>query len=314
MPAKGVVMAIEYVKPPLTFQQQLDSLNRRGLFIDDDASALEQLSSISYYRLSAYWYPFRLRNSSGQVEYNFNLGSRFSDVVALYEFDRRLRLLVMDALERVEVAVRTRMTYHFGHTYGAFGHTDPINFHPSFNHFSWLSKLELEVERSSDEFIRHYQNKYTGFPSIPVWMLTEVMSFGSLSFFYKGLRNDTKNGVEDKKAVSIYFSLHHKRLGDWLHTLTYIRNICAHHSRLWNRELAIRPDRAKEPEWKPPLAPRQDRIFYVLLMLRYLLRPLSCSDEWASEVTGLLEPIASHENHRIAMGMPGDWKNHPVWK
>ena len=111
-----------------------------------------------------------------------------------------------------------------------FGHTDHTNFHRNIDHKNWLAKLENETQHSSDEFIHQYQKTYTGFPTVSIWMLTEVMSFGSLSFFYKGLRNDAKSGVQDKSAVAQYFNLHHKRLGDWLHILTHIRNLCAHHS------------------------------------------------------------------------------------
>lgn len=310
----GPSMPENYQKPALTFSQQLSLLQQRGLVVSDKASALRQLSAISYYRLSAYWYPFRQRDGTGNILSNFVPDTEFNRITNLYEFDRKLRLLVMDALERVEVAVRTQITYHFGHTYGAFGHTDPGNFHAQFKHAVWLSKLEDETSRSSDEFIRHYQSKYDGFPRIPVWMLTEVMSFGALSFFYKGLRNDRRAGIEDKKLIADYFQIHHKRLGDWLHTLTYVRNVCAHHSRLWNRELAIRPDNSKLPEWRAPWTPRNDRIFYILLILRHLLRASGNGDEWACAVSQLMEPFADCDAQRCAMGMPENWKEHPVWK
>lgn len=306
-------MATPYGKQALTFQQQLAHLKGRGLLVDDEPEALRQLACISYYRLSGYWYPFRLRTPQGQVTSNLVPGTSFEQIIELYEFDRRLRSLVLDAIERVEIAVRTRITYHFGHTYGPFGHTDPTNFHRNFDHKNWLAKLENETQRSSDEFIRHYKKTYTGFPTVPIWMLTEVMSFGSLSFFYKGLRNDAKSGVQDKSAVAQYFNLHHKRLGDWLHILTYIRNVCAHHSRLWNRELAIRPDKSKDPNWLPPLTPRNDRIFYILLMLRHLQRCSGNGDAWAAEVMSLLDQYACDAKNRAAMGMPNNWKAHPVW-
>ncbi|KXJ47346.1 MULTISPECIES: Abi family protein [Gammaproteobacteria] len=301
-------MPEQYKKPALTFEQQLSHLQNRGLVINDQADALLKLSAISYYRLSGYWFPFRLRDKNGQPENHFIAGTGFDQVLELYEFDRHLRALVMDAIERVEVAVRTRITYHMGHTYGAFGHTVAANFHPKFDHFNWLKKLEMEASRSSDQFVRHYKERYNGFPTLPVWMLTEVMSFGALSFFYKGLKNP------DKRAVAAYFNLHPKRLGDWLHTLTYVRNVCAHHSRLWNRELAIRPDKAKEPEWQPPVTPRNDRPFYILLMLRYLLRQSGNGDEWAVQIDRLLTPITQTNTYRLAMGIPEDWKDHPLWK
>lgn len=307
-------MPEQYSKPALSFRQQLEHLVNHGLVVENTLEALQILSSVSYYRLSGYWYPFRLRDEHGAVGSDFVQNTNFMQVVELYEFDRRLRSLVLEALERIEIAVRTRITYHMGHRYGAFAHADPSNFHTGFDHAKWLKKLEDETQRSSDQFIRHYKSKYEGFPCIPVWMLTEVISFGALSFLYTGLRNDQKSGIEDKKAISDCFSLHYKRFGDWLHTLTYIRNICAHHSRLWNRELAIRPDKVKQTEWVPPLTPRNDRIFYILLMLRYLLRQSGSEGNWATEITILLEPIASNEVYRKSMGMPENWKEHPLWK
>ena len=120
-----------YQKSALTFNDQLALLQARGLIINNPAHALTQLSTISYYRLSAYWYPFRLRDEHGKVTNDFVKGASFDDVISLYEFDRQLRSLVMDAIERVEVYIRTLITYHLGHTYGAFGHTAPAISIPS---------------------------------------------------------------------------------------------------------------------------------------------------------------------------------------
>jgi abortive infection bacteriophage resistance protein len=314
MPVGGVAVPDQYRKQALTFRQQLDLLTSRGLQVGNDSEALRQLASISYYRLSGYWYPFRVRTRQDQITDYLAPGTAFEHIVFLYEFDRRLRSLVLDAIERVEIAVRTQITYCFGHTYGAFGHTDSANFHPNFRHADWLAKLEDETRRSSDEFIRHYKNKYDGFPTVPIWMLTEVISFGALSFFYKGLRNDLKAGIRDKSDIADYFNLHHKQLGDWLHTLTYVRNVCAHHSRLWNRKLAIRPDKSKDPTWLPPITPRNDRIFYILLMLRHLQKCSGNGDNWAREVANLLEPMAADGYYRNAMGIPADWKEHSIWR
>ncbi len=300
-------MLTPYCKPALSFADQLQLLESRGLHVPDPALAHHQLSSISYYRLSAYWYPFLERDAAGQVTNKFEAGTRFGHAVQLYELDRHLRLLVMDAIERVEVHVRTLLTYHLGHQYGPFGHTDPANFHPGFKHAKWLSKLEGEARQSKDAFVEHFKRTYTGFPTLPIWMATELMSLGSLSFCYTGLKND------DKKQIAGQLGIHHKRLKDWLHTLTYVRNICAHHNRLWNRELAIKPERVRDPDWNPPITPRHDRLFYVLLMLRVLLRSNRNGDDWALRCSELLAPFAAEERFRIAMGMPSDWITHPLW-
>ncbi|HSX91371.1 MAG TPA: Abi family protein [Hydrogenophaga sp.] len=296
-----------YAKPARSFADQLAILQAKGMHIGDVPAAEARLASISYYRLSAYWYPFRSREANGQVTSQFEPGTSLDAVLELYEFDRALRLLVMDALERVEVAVRTCVTHHLGMAYGPFGHEDARNFHPGFDHGGWLQKMRAETTQSSDAFVAHFRTNYAGFPVLPIWMGTELISMGSLSRLYKGMRSP------DKQAVAGEFHIHARRLQDWLHVLTYIRNVCAHHSRLWNRELAIRPQAMSEPEWKSPRLPRVDRVYCVLLMLRYLLDQSGNGVGWRKACTALLEPVAANDRWRTAMGMPVDWQHHPYW-
>lgn len=300
-------MTRAYNKPPLTFDDQLNLLIGRGLSTSDRDKAKHNLECISYYRLSAYWYPFRVRDGSGKITDQIRPGTTFEKVLELYEFDRQLRLLIIDAIDRVEISIRTQLTYRLAHQYGAFAHIDPKNFHPRFNHTKWLNDIQPEILRSREEFIRHYQREYSGFPTIPIWMLTEVMTLGSLSKLYEGLNN------EDKKPIAQYFGVHHKALADWLHTLTYIRNICAHHGRLWNRELSIKPERPNHVNWQAPITPANDRIYFVLLMLRHLLRQIAQGDRWHIFCDSLIDPIAANPFWRNAMGMPDNWKSHPIW-
>lgn len=306
-PIEETFMTEPYLKQALTVEAQVEKLVSRGLIIADAEAAAIKLSCISYYRLSAYSFPFRIRTAQDGVTNQLIAGTTFEQVLALYDFDRALRLLVMDAIERIEIAVRTQLTYHFSLKYGPFGHQEARNFHAKFEHAVWLDNIQSEVTRSSDEFINHYREKYDNFPVLPLWMLTEVMSLGSLSRVYRGLVPD------DKRAISNHFGLHHKRLSDWLHTLTYVRNVCAHHSRLWNRELAIRPDQTREPEWSRPITPRNDRVFYVLLMLKHFLNAAGNAADWTAEVNHILTPLAINRQWRAAMGVPDDWINHPIW-
>ena len=301
-------MLENYTKPALTFNEQLQKLKNRGLLIDSDELALFHLRTINYYRLSAYWYPFRKIDQDSVISDDFEEGTHLKDVIELYEFDRRLRLHVMDAIERVEVYTRALFAGAIGHKYGAFGHTKATNFYPGFDHDSWLAKLDLVVIEAKEAFVTHYKSKYRGFPALPIWMLTELMSLGSLSHGYKGLKN------LDQRIISNQLELHYELLASWLHTLTYVRNICSHHGRLWNRELAIRPRQKKGKYWEFPARLSNDRIFYVLLILRYLLRNVHACDEWKEQMNNLLEPVARYEKWREAMGMPEDWANHPVWQ
>jgi len=301
------VCKLPYLKEPITYDEQLDKLIDRGLAVSNRSRALKELRHISYYRLSGYWFPFRTRNAEGDATDKFEEAASFEKALELYEFDRHLRLLVIDAIERVEVAVRTRLVYHLSHKYGAFGYLDSSKFHPRFDHAKWLGSLEEEVKRSKEEFISHYFKRYSD-THLPIWMITEVMSLGSLSILYRGMVND------DKRAVSATFHVHFRRLEDWLHMLTYIRNLCAHHSRLWNRELAIKPrQRMSEREWKAPITSRNDRVFYVLLILRQMLKESENGQHWQQRCEELLDPVCENRRWRAAMGVPEEWMDHPLW-
>lgn len=297
-----------YKKPALTFAQQVEKMTSRGSIISSREEAISRLSCISYYRLSGYSFPFRKRNDKGEITSEFVEATTWEMIMSLYELDQKLRILVLQAIEKIEVAIRTQVTYHLSHKYGPFGHNDSGNFHPQFGHADWLEDIKKESQRSNDEFIRHYQREYAGFPKLPIWMLTEVMSLGKLSRLYRGLLND------DKKVIAKHFKLPYKRLSEWLHILTYVRNVCAHHSRLWNRELSIRPERINETDWLPPVTPRNDRVFFVLLMLRYLLISTGDAVKWTKSMTQLLAPFAEDRKWRAAMGIPANWQIHPLWQ
>jgi len=295
-------MPVPYTKPPLTFDQQLDILTDRGLNILDRPTALATLSCISYYRFSAYCLPYK------DAHDRFHEGATWDQVLTLYEFDRRLRVLIIDALERVEVAIRTAITYTLAHAYGAFGHHDPGNFRPEFRHAEWLGKLEAEIMKSHETFIQHYRQKYNGYPRLPIWMESEVMSFGSLSRLFEGM-NDV-----DQKQVGQRYGLPHLVLRSWLRSLNFIRNVCAHHSRLWNRELSVAPLMPKAKHgWNPQEIPNRKRFFAILIILRHLLDGQGLGDAWQVSVTRLIEPIAETDRFRHAMGLPGNWQTHRRW-
>lgn len=300
---------VPFEKPAVSYEKQLKKLSSRGMEfsnITDDA-ALQLLSSIGYYRLSAYWYPFRQRRGF-QILSDFKPNTQFTKIKALYEFDRTLRLLIMDAIERIEIMVRTQINHNLTLKYGVFAHADSVNFHKNFRHTQWLSRVSKEVERSNDDFIKHFEQKYDGYPTVPLWCTTEVMSLGNLSRMYKGLLH------EDKKSIANYFNIHPKRLTDWLHVITYIRNACAHHSRLWNRSLSIRPHKVKDPLWQSQDTLQNNRIFYILLILRFLMHASGNESNWKQQIEKLMEQWSDDENVLKMMGVPSNWKNHPIWK
>ncbi len=293
---------MRYVKQALTLEEQIDLLAARGLIVADRAAAAHTLARISYYRLSAYWHPFKRDNDS------FEPGTPFATAVHLYELDRHLRLHVMDALERVEVALRTAITYTLCHAVGPYGHCDPANFRTKFRPQQWIAKIHREAQQSRDEFVQHFKDKYDGFPDLPLWMATETLPFGSLSLLYQGLRPD------EQRPIAADYGVHHDVLRSWLHSLAYVRNICAHHARLWNRELAIAPELPRrDPHWCPPLTPTNRRVFAVLLVLRQMMAHHHEDDHWQRRVSALIAAADLSPASRVAMGLPEHWAEHPLW-
>jgi len=261
---------------------------------------------VSYYRLSAYCIPLESQR------HVFRPGARFDQLVDLYDFDRRLRAILHPAIERIEVSTRASIGNQLGLTHGAFCHTDPANFRPppEFDHARWTERLLEETERSNETFVRHYRRTYAGFPVLPVWMAVEIMSFGALSQLYRGLLAD------DQRPISQSCGVHRSVFASWLHTVVYVRNVCAHHGRLWNRSLAIAPRPPRhDPLWQPPLTPDHKRVFAVLLAILTLLRTGPGSAPNAADWRARLEELlADREPWQLrAIGFPDDWREHPLW-
>jgi abortive infection bacteriophage resistance protein len=296
---------MQYKKGAITFAEQLAQLEKRGLVVDDAPLAMHYLERVGYYRLMGYLYPFRKPDSD-----DFAVGASFKAAVDFYEFDQKLRGLVLDAICHIEVAVRTAVTYDMGHAHGAFAHCDPLNFAfgPQW-HASWLAGVEAEVDRARETFIEHYKNKYDGFPTVPIWMATEVMSLGSVSKMVKGMH------ATNQKTIAARFCLAAPVFSSFLHAVSVVRNICAHHSRLWNRVLGVRPALPRSGAWQnlPQAAP--DRIFLMLLVIRTLLAHTSADrDEWRDQVSGLLRTILADPANQTRVGAPANWENHPLWR
>lgn len=237
---------MRYSKPPLSFEKQADLLLSRGLLADKPV-LIKTLQNVNYYRLSGYLYPYR------QADDLFKDGTTFQQVWRHYTFDRRLRFIVMDAIERVEVSVRTQLIYALVHSAGAFGYGE-AQVLPKINagaHGRLLQDLTNEVSRSKEKFVEHFKNKYgDSHEFLPLWVSGEIMSFGSVLTMYRGTSDKVK------KTIAAYYNVSDQVLTSWLGTLNVVRNICAHHGRLWNRELGYKPfipRKQKYPMWHIPV-------------------------------------------------------------
>lgn len=212
------------IKPYLTIDEQLELLKRRGLFVEDDSSAKDTLSKFNYYRLSGYMLTLK------KDEHFYNNAS-FDGVLQIYNFDRELKSLLLLWLEDVEIFLRTHIAYVLGN-YGATSYMDESSFASKEHQDEFLLELKKALADNKNEaFIKHHKTKYNGV--VPVWVAVETLSFGAVSRLFTSLNPKIKIEICDK----FYYGLHPKYISNWLECLVVLRNMCAHHSRLFNRGL-----------------------------------------------------------------------------
>ncbi len=334
-----------YTKPALSIDQHLAQWQTRGLLIPDLPRAQYYLGRVSYYRLSAYAIPLYRK----AAEHLFRDGANFEHLLRLYVFDRELRLLVMDAIERIEVAVRAQLSNHMSMQgeAGPFWYQDEKHFKTQFAHKRLLADLERQLDDEwqrlhhdeqqvdkrqnltpeqkehvkarlrKENFLRHYLTEYDSPRLPPSWMVMEMLTWGQLSRLYAGLRK-----TADQKAIAKNLDTHAELLEAWLKTLNTVRNFCAHHSRLWNRELgtALRLPTSNSVRWLQNQVTLnaggrhidyKKRLYPVLVALQSLLYNLSPGSRWACRLQALLEKYPDAD--KAAMGMPENWREDPFW-
>lgn len=320
-----------FSKRYLTFEEQLGLLKSRGLQVTNDEIALDYLRRIGYYHLSAYWYSYRQLPSppiSDQIEAStgrrdeFIANCSFQHVVELYVFDKRLRLLLLDALERIEIAIRVDIAYLLG-SRDPFAHSNPELLHGNFTkklnrrtgkseYAKWIEKYEQKEATSKEDFVRHYRAKY-GFP-LPIWVSVELWDFGMLSIFYQGMKITDKETIASKYLIPDFALLE-----SWLRSLNFIRNVTAHHGRLWNKNLIDQPKlpRAGQvPSFDPLLSvPRiQSRLYVDLCIMIYLMKQICPNSTWVSRLRNLIQSFPADAVLDISdMGFPSNWQSHDFW-
>jgi abortive infection bacteriophage resistance protein len=301
---------MKFAKLPLTIAEQIALLEQRGLRIDDHAAAETALAHCNYYRLRGYWIVLEETTTDGS--HRFRAGATLETVLALYTFDESLRSLVMEAVARAEVSIRTQFAYQLAITHGAHAYLDQKLFHDPVKHADCISSLHEEVNRSHEVFIKHYHGKYTD-PELPaLWAACEVMSLGLLSKWYENLA-----ARADRKRIADTYDLDETTLSSFLHHLTTLRNLCAHHCRLWNRRFTVtmkiprnRPIRAVRAFHQGPEGER--RIFNSLTLLAHLMDVIEPANDWLARVRRLLMETPAVEP--AAMGFPTDWATRPLWR
>lgn len=312
-----------YKKKPLLYTQQIDLYKSRGLTIDDEQKAERYLNEISYYRLSAYALPFQ------KVKDTYDEGTTFQNILDLYLFDRELRLLVFDAIERIEIAIRAQMIYTLAHKYkDAHWQDNAALFNAPSTNPRTGKTIDIYADtqdiifrhlnaKHPEVFIKHYKTEYNNPQNPPSWMSIELLTVGELSRLYTALKQNA-----DRQAIAQFFNLHYTAFTSWLHTLVYVRNLCAHHSRLWNREFAIKPEVLIKPQldWiQPAFNSNNHRTFYFLCILKYLLQAANPTNHLKGKLEALFSkyPTTPIQFMGIPTNKSGElikWYEEPLWK
>jgi len=317
-----------YTKPFLTIDQQLDLIAGRGLDIGDRDYAADCLKNIGYYRLSGYWYPLResalVENESGVTKRvvgdAYRSGATFSQVIDIYTYDKHLRLLMLDALERIEIALRTDITLQLGQ-YGQWAYRDGEVLDQRFVHkvnpgftesqfTTFVNRFDGMAERSKSDFVDHFREKYSD--PLPMWAAVELWDFGMLSVFISGMK------YKDKRAIAQRYNVPPEILPSWVRMLADVRNICAHHGRLWNRTLVSQPKLAKlQVAELQHLSDgfAQQKIYSAVAIARYMQGVLNPTSTWADSIISLNESFPDAPGIALKqMGYPAEWKNEDLWQ
>ena len=301
---------IPYNKPPIDFSAQVQKMAGRGLVIPDPAKAEFYLGQLNYYRLAAYCLPFEQDHGNHQ----FIAGTSFDDVLNLYIFDRELRLLVLDAIERFEVSLRTQLAYHLSHQYQtAHPHLKPEIFDNPVIYGATLNKLDGDIKRSREEFIKHLNGKYEELMP-PIWAVVELMTMGQLSKWFSNIKLRA-----DRQRVSRVYGLDEKIMTSFCEHLALVRNHAAHHARLWNRDFTKTPKLPKKGQADltatlfalPDTDRRLRKLYNTFVMLAYLMEKISDQPHWKNN---LIQLIDQRQIAVSKMGFPADWKQRPIWQ
>ena len=277
------------IKTPKTFEEQLDILASRKLKVEDREKAIEVLNRINYYRLSAYMLTFKTNDK-------FEGGITFDEICDIYEFDKRLRNMIVGVLETIEIAFRTEISYLIAHKYGAIGYMDAANFVNPKYHEDMLKEISAQIYRSNEIFIQHHIREYKG--KFPVWVSIEVVSLNLLSKMYSNLKNEDKSKIAKESYGVPYLYIR-----NWLHALTMVRNICAHYGRLYNKSLTIKFKLHRDARNK---GLRNDTVFTAIYIMGKLTKD---KKEWRTLIANLKGLIEQYEKVDISlMGFPVNWE------
>lgn len=275
--------------------------------ISDEKRAIRYLDTVGYYRLTGYM--FHLQKPDGS--HQFNDGVDFDDIITHYQFDKKLRYLLLEYIERIEVGLRSMLSNTYSGKHGFFWYTNGDLYENQKVYDQMIINVADYMDQPSEAFLKNFQQKYTSEKYPPSNMMMEFLSMGSLSRVYSALKND-----ELKQSIATKFELPSNIVASWLIAITNIRNICAHHCRLWNRKLtADRPlipgrDKYKFPEEIP--ADFKTSIYGGITLIGRLLTRINPGNSLYKKITNLIDEYPTIDVKE--MGFPKGWRTSKNWE
>jgi abortive infection bacteriophage resistance protein len=299
-------MKVNYTKVCTLPQDLIPLLKNRGLSISDEQRTVNYLTNIGYFRLSAYCYPLL---DEPKANHLYKSGATFDMALNMYRFDRKLRILLFNEIEKIEVAIRSAMNNRVSNGLNdIFWMTDSKHFSNMSVFDRHLSSIQSELNKTNEEFILHFRSTYDN-PFPPAWMISEIMPFGTLCGIFNNLKYKSL-----QKTISSYFSLSVPVFSSWIVSLVNLRNLCGHHNRTWNRENPLIPAPLKLSAfpWIDSSTADMKRIYYRICIIKYLLFTVSPNNRFTQKLKSLLAAYPTIDVK--AMGFPDNWENEALWK
>ncbi len=309
---------MQFNKSTLSLLAQIKLLKNRGLIIENDDRAIRYLSHIGYYRLSAYMIPFYINKK--EKDHKFLANTTFNQILNLYIFDRKLRLILLEAIERIEISFRSVINNSFVLATHSHSYLENEYFQDNEKHKKLLKKITKAFKNSKEVFIQHYKNTYSEPKLPPLWMTIHVLTFKEVFYFYENIKCKKL-----KQQIAQTYNLQNKLLVSWIRVLSDLRNFCAHHARVWNRNFGTTPMTPKTKKnnlikWPKRFEniictngqeiQQKNSLYALIVIIWYFLSQMNTHSTWIERFTKLCQ---DHQIDMRKLGFSKDWQDDPFW-
>ena len=293
-----------YKGQAISIDSQLQNLIEKGLTIDNYEYAHNWLTNVSSYRLKKYTYTFKDDDSL-----NFTTGTSFEQIIDLYLFDRKLKLILFDAIETIEVSVKSLISHLMSLKHGTHWYLDSSHFSDTFEYNKFIDKIKDEFLEQEEPGVQRYR-KFISEPELPPsWMMIEFITLGTVSKMFEYLTSR-----QEKQEICKIFNLPENIFISWLHSFTHQRNRCAHHQRIVYRTIKhdiLLPSRIKHSFLKDTDSISRSSLYCSILCMIHLIKKINPESKFRQSLLSLIKE--SPQINFSKMGFIDNWEFEPIW-